>query len=1160
MKKRESVCPLTRQIKFLILAKKISNLNPCKSMKKFRDHFERIQFEFLSKKTIRVMKLTLFLSLLTISQLWATETYSQMTKLSLKLEDVKISDVLTAIENHSEFFFLYSPKLIDVERKVNIDVKEEPIKDILPEIFGKDVKFAVYDRQIILTPNESPAVLSPLQQQLISGTVTDESGNPMPGVNVKIEGTTLGIITDINGKYSIEKSSDDAVLVFSFIGYITQKASASGKTVIDIKLAQTVRSLEEVVVIGYGTTVQKRDLTGSVSSIQGNSVSERKTIQVSQALQGAMPGLMVTRDNNEPGSAATIRIRGITTIGTSDPLIIVDGVPTDDINNVDPNDVENISVLKDAASASIYGSRAASGVILVTTKRAKSGQLGLEYNMEYGFEKPTELPENVDVVRYLQIVNELRWNDNNNNANEYPIYTKDIVDNYLSLNKTNPDLYPNTNWAKLILKDNAPRQSHILSITAGTESIRTRLSVDYDKTDGLYMNKSYERITTRFNNDITINKFLSTSVDFFIKRSISKQPFENSNDIMWWAFVAAPVYAAEWSDGGVGEGKTGENIYPCIKYGGFNNDWNTQLGGKVSIDLKLFKGFKLSAIISPNFGFDKSKLFCKKIEYYAYDDPTLLLGTIGGHTNTDLYENRNDNYNVTGQLLANYIKSFGKHSINMMVGYEDYYAFYENMGASRQQFDLSSFPYLNLGPLGYRDNSGSAWENAYRSYFGRVMYNYKDKYLLQGNIRYDGSSRFNKNYRWGAFPSLSAGWVISEESFIKDNKILPYLKLRGSWGTLGNERIGNYPYQATIAFSNALFYQGSTIISAQTAAQARYAIPDISWETTNTIDFGVDAGFFNNKLRFTGDYYLKKTKDMLLALQIPIYMGFDNPDQNTGIMKTKGWETELGWNDQIGDLKYSVSFNLSDFKSTMGDLGGTEFIGDQIIMKGSEFNEWYGYKSAGLFQTQTEVDNSPKLSASTKPGDVKYKDISGPNGVPDGIISPDYDRTLLGGSLPRYLFGGNIRLDYKNFDFLIVFQGVGKQNARLSDVMVQPIANNWGAIPKILDGNYYSNYNTAEKNLTVKYPRMSWSNLATNYAMSDYWLFNGAYARLKNITIGYNIPEAFTQKLKIQSLRVYSSISDLFSINSYPKGWDPEVATTGYPITTSFIFGLSVKF
>jgi len=1109
---------------------------------------------------IRIMKLTSFLFFFAVAQVLAVSSYSQATKLSLNLKNTTVKDVLLVIEENSEFYFLYSNKLIDVERKVDVKINNKRVENILYEIFeGEPVVYSINDRQIILSPEGM--VIGNLrnytqQAKKLTGTVKAEDGEPLPGVTVIVKGTTTGTVTNADGSFSLDVSADVETLLFSFVGMADQEVIIGNQTVFNIVMISETIGLDEVIAIGYGT-VKKSDLTGAVGSMQGDAVAERQTTMVSQALQGAMPGVTVTRSNNAPGSAATIRIRGITTIGDSNPLIIVDGVPMDNIDDINPNDIQDISVLKDAASASIYGSRAAAGVILVTTKRAKVGEIGLQYNMEYGFEKPTQLPEYVNVTRYLQMANELRWNDNNNNANEFPLYPKDEVDNYLSLNGENPNRYPNTDWVDLILNDNAPRQSHVLTISAGTKAVRTNASLSYDKTDALYDGRSYERITARFNNDITINKFLAASLDFNFKRSISNQP---NTDPMYFTLISAPVYAAEWTDGRVAEGKTGANIYGSLKNGGFNDSWFNDVGGKVALDFTPLDGLKISAVLSPTLGFDKRKNFRKKVVYYSADDPSVYGGTLQWNGTTMLSETRNDNYRVTTQFLANYMKSFGDHNLNALAGYENYYAFNENQGASRDQYKLDSYPYLNLGPLEFRDNSGSAWENAYRSWFGRVMYNYKNRYFLQGNVRFDASSRFHPDYRWGSFPSFSAGWVISEESFMKDIDFLSFLKLRGSWGTLGNERIGNYPYQATIAFSNALFFQGANVVSEQTAAQTQYAIQDISWETTVSTDFGVDASFLDNKLRFTGDYFMKTTKDMLLALEIPDYIGFDNPDQNTGEMETKGWEAELGWNDQQGDFGYSVSFNISDFKSKMGDLGGTEFLGDQVKKEGSEFNEWYGYLSDGLIQTEEDLAASPKLNTSMKVGDVKYKDISGPDGVPDGKVSPEYDKVLLGGSLPRYLYGGNIRLNYKNFDFSLVIQGVGKVNDRLEGLMVQPLMENWGHIPKILDGTSWSKYNTEEQNLKAKYPRLSQNNRGNNYTMSDFWLFDGGYLRFKNMTLGYNIPSSVTSKINLQGVRVYGSISDFLTINNYPKGWDPEVSASGYPITSSFMFGLSVKF
>ena len=1080
--------------------------------------------------------------------------FPQATKMSLEAEGQTIRQIMQEIEARSEYRFFYNDQLANLDDRVDFRAENISEFEAIEQLFeGQELTFRLMENNLVLI---MPASFS--QQNAISGIVTDEDGNPVPGANVTIKGTTIGTITNLEGYYALDVGDPStAVLVYSFVGYQTQEIAVGNKTEINVTLQLDILGLEEVVVIGYGTQ-KKVDLTGSIASAQGDVIVERNTTQFSQALQGLMSGVTVTRNNNAPGSTATIRLRGITTIGNSDPLIIVDGVPMDNIDDINPNDVESISVLKDAASAAIYGARAAAGVILVTTKRSSAGQLNLTYNAEFGFEQPTQWPEMVDVVRFMQFDNEMRWNDNDNTGTEYSTYPQDLIENYWSLNAQNPNLYPNTDWYGLVMKDRAPRQSHMLSLSGGTNAIATKASVVYDKTEGLYDYKSYDRITARINNDINFNKFLSASVDLFFKRAKSS---DASIDPIYPVLLAAPVYTAEWDDGRVSPGKAGHNVYGQVKYGGTREGWYNNVGGRASIDFTPLEGLKLSAIVAPSFYFDKQKNWLKSVETTIYEDPTVSAGPLQWQPNTYLGESRNDNYHVTTQVLANYMRSFGDHNLNLMGGYEYYYAYHEELGASRDQYILTSFPYLNIGPLEYRDNSGSAWEIAYRSFFGRVMYNFKRKYLIQANLRYDGSSRFHEDHRWGFFPSFSAGWVISEESFMQGLTQLSFLKLRASWGSLGNERIGNYPYQSTIAFNNALFFQGSNVVSEQTAAQTKYAIRDISWETTESLDFGIDLGLFSNRLRFTYDYYLKTTKDMLLALEIPDFMGYDNPDQNTGIMDPKGWDADVSWNHQLGDLRYTISFNLSDFKSVMGDLGGTEFLGDQIKIEGSEFNEWYGYQSAGLFQTQAEVDESPVLSGATRAGDVKYVDISGPDGVPDGTISPEYDRILLGGSLPRYSYGGNIRLEYKGIDFSILIHGVGKQNARTTTLMVQPLRENWGNAPAVIDGKYWSHYNTAEQNAGAEYPRLSWSARTNNYAMSDFWLFNGGYFRVKNITLGYTIPPKITQTISIDKLRIYTTIADLVTLDRYPEGWDPELAGgSGYPITRSFVFGLSVNF
>ena len=995
------------------------------------------------------------------------------------------------------------------------------------------------------------------QQRTVTGHIRDEEGAPLPGVTILVGDSNKGTISDFDGNFSLDIQGNNTILLFSYMGMEPQEIEVGNRLTLDITMISQAVGLDEVVAIGYGRA-KKKDISGSIATVDGETVSKRNNTQLSQALQGTMPGVMVTRTNAEPGAGGTIRVRGITTIGDSDPLVIVDGVPVSSINDVNAADIQDISVLKDAASASIYGARAAAGVILITTKQSGEEKSSLEYKMSYGIDVPTRFPDMVDPQRYLEMINEFTWNDAGNpEGGEYALYTEDEVNNWVANNATDPNRYPLTDWTGLIINDFAPRSSHNISFTGGTERLRTRASLNYEQIDAMYDHKSFNRIMGRVNNNFTISEKLKAFVNFSYIHERRKAPVINPVES---AQRYPAVYAAVWDDGRIGQGQNGFNTYARLHYGGFDNTWRNKFNSRISLEYSPVKNLRITGVFAPYIYNTKGKKFVKKIPYYDAEDPTQQLGYISGHNTTNLYEARNDGWNITNQLLVNYDASIGSHNFSLLAGYEGFSSYTESLDAQAENYEVSSFPYLDLGPLDNMRNSGGAVETAYRSYFGRLLYDYKGKYLLQANLRYDGSSRFHPDYRWGAFPSVSAGWVITEESFMPKDSPLSYLKFKASWGQLGNERIGNYPYQSTIGFSNALFYRGNNVTSATTAAQFYYAIPNITWETTETTNIGLESYFFENKLMLSADYYKKTTKDMLLQLEIPDYMGYENPDQNTGKMHTEGWDLELAWRDRIGGLKYSVSANVSDYRSKMGNLGGIVFSGAQITREGTEFNEWYGYRSDGLFQTAEEVADSPTLNSSVQPGDVKYLDISGPDGVPDGVISPDYDRVPLGGSLPRYLYGGNINAEYKNFDLTLGFQGVGKQNSRLTPQMVRPFFSTWTNAPAIIDGKYWSHYNTPEENRKARYPRLSHAGAENNnYEMSDFWLFEGGYFRLKNIVLGFTLPESVTTRVNVSNARLFVSATDLFSIDNYPGGWDPETADHTYMVST-FLFGLSVKF
>lgn len=1075
--------------------------------------------------------------------------------INMHMQSVSVKKAITELQEKSGYSFVYIAGEIDTNKTVTINAKDlnEAIKQILK---GQDLSYEIKGKNIIIKKSSETKVKHSDKKIQVKGSVKDAKGEPVIGATVMEKGSTNGTITDFDGNFILNVTEGSSVEI-SYIGFEPQQFNAVEGKDMAVVLKEDTELLDEVVVVGYGT-MKKSDLTGAVGAVKGKDIAARKTTQLSNALQGAVAGVMVTRDSSAPGaSASSIKVRGVTTIGDSSPLVIIDGVPGS-IDDVNPNDVENMSVLKDAASASIYGSRAAAGVILITTKRAKEEKVSIKYNFEYGLEIPTKQPKYVGVKRFLETTNELRYNDNPSGGWNQAYSDEDIA-NWEQNHLTNPDKYPITDWTDLILKSSAPRQTHSLSVSGGSKFVKSNVSFVYDKVDGLYADRSYNRYMIRTNNDFSLNKYLEAKLDINFKRTDSHSPHYNPFFDMR---IAPMIYPAIWANGEYANGKNGNNPYAAVNSGGTIDQWYNQIGGLASLSLKPIEGLKITGVISPTYSFTKNKTFRKAIPYASSDDPNTIAGYIENYNTTKLSESRNDSYQITIQGFANYLKTIGKHDINLMVGYETYYSFSEGLSASRDQYELDDFPYLDLGPLTLRDNSGNASELAYQSWFGRIAYDYNNKYLMQANIRYDGSSRFHSDYRWGVFPSFSAGWVLSEENFMKNANIewLSFLKLRASYGTLGNERIGsNYPYQASLSFSNVLFYQNGEVLSKLSAAQIEYALKNISWETTSSVDIGIDLSLFNNRLKFTADYYQKKTKDMLLALEIPDYVGFDNPQKNTGKMSTKGYDLDLSWNDQINDFHYGFNVNFSDFISRMNDLGGTQFLGDQVKLEGSEFNEWYGYLSDGLILTEEDL-NGPKLNDNVKIGDIKYKDISGPDGVPDGKISPEYDRVLLGGSLPRFMYGGGFNMGYKGLDFSLAFQGIGHINSRISSIMVQPLRANWGNTPAIIDGKYWSEKNTPEQNAKAIYPRLTYQNANVNYAMSDYWMFNGGYFRLKNITLGYTLPKSLTEKAMIQNVRFYVSANDLFCISKYPEGWDPEMGTSSYPITTSLLFGVSVIF
>lgn len=1007
-------------------------------------------------------------------------------------------------------------------------------------------------------------------QNAMNGVVSDANG-PLVGVVVYDKDNGKGTTSNVEGKYTLSGAEAGHTIEFRHLGYMVETVAWNGQSPVNILLKEDAVQLEETVVIGYGA-VKKKDLTGAVGVINSSLIERQSTSQLSQSLQGLIPGLTVTRTSSMPGASATVQVRGVTTLSDSSPLILVDGMMVSSLDNIGSEEIQQITVLKDAASASIYGARAAAGVILITTKEATEGQLSIGYNGEVSLSSPTELPEFLtDPYHYMTMYNEWSWNDAGNPAGgEYSNYSQDYINSYAENNRYDPIQYPNYDWKNAILSSHALRHKHNLTMTYGNKVIKSHTSATYENVDAIYRGSNHERISVRSRNNLTISKKLSGSIDLSARYATKNDP--TSGSPLRAAYMYPSIYLGLYPDGRVGPGKEGSlsNTLAALLEGGDKKTVSNVITGKFSLSYKPIEDLTITANLTPTIGNVFIKEMKKAIPVYDAYETDVMLGYVSGYTSNSLSEERRNTKSLEKQFIATYAKTFDQvHNFNAMVGYEDYIYTYETMSASTNDMSLSSFPYLDLANKNALAVAGNSYQNAYRSFFGRVMYNYDGRYYVQLNARADGSSRFHKDHRWGFFPSASVGWVISNERFMQQVSPISYLKLRASIGTLGNERIGNYPYQTYISFNNAIMYDsaGATPQSVMSAAQQDYAYPDIHWEKTQSWDIGVDAAFFDNRLNLSADYYYKKTTDMLLSVAIPSFTGYSAPDKNVGEMHTNGWEVKLGWADRIGDFNYAVSFNISDYKSIVDNLNGKQQFNSDgtIITEGAEYNSWYGYRSAGLFQTADEVSNSALLSASTKPGDVKYVDVSGSDGNPDGIINETYDRVILGSSLPHYLYGGSISLGWKGISFSLLFNGVGKQLSRLTESMIRPMQGQWLPAPSVLlnkDGsrNYWSVYNTPEQNASVDYPRLSHQGGEyNNYAMSDFWLKSSAYFRLKNINIGYTFPDKLVSKVGIKKLRVYVNIDDPYCFDNYLAGRDPEAGASTY-ITRTYTFGVDIKF
>lgn len=981
----------------------------------------------------------------------------------------------------------------------------------------------------------------------VKGIVTSVDGQTVPGVNITVDGTNKSTTTDFDGKFVIDASKND-VLTFTFLGYITQKVNVSNNTFFTITLKEELSQLQEVIVVGYGSQ-KKVNLTGSVSSISAKEIENRPITQASQALSGLASGVTVQQGSGRPGNdGASIRLRGIGTFSGAgnDPLVLIDGLASS-LNDVDPNNIKSVSILKDAASASIYGTRAANGVILIETKRGKKGMLTVGYNTYVGFQKVTALPDFVDSATYATLRNEA-----NSNMGGSPSYTAAEIEKFR--NQSDPDNYPNVPHLKNLLTSGSGLQmSHNFSFTGGDEKNTFLFSLGYLDQDGVVAENNYKRYNFQLNFDSQVkrNLKLTTNLSGYSANTDEPRHYEGDmTNMISFAVRQGPIFAAKKSDGTYGYQ---DNYSPqaWLDSESFTNRKNKLFLGGTELAWDFMKNFTLSGKVGYRYTNYRDKEFVSDFRFDAnkYLGPNSLRVS-SGFDNT-----------LTLQSLLKYAVNINKNSINVLAGFSQEEFYSEYVSGYRDNFPNNLLYELNAGSPSNMQNSGSAGEWGLRSYFGRINYSYNDRYLLEVNGRYDGTSRFPKDGRWGFFPSVSAGWKISEENFLKDVGWIQNLKFRASWGQLGNQNIGNYPYQNVLSLGQNYTFGGNLASGAATTSLSNV---NITWETTAVTDLGIDATLFGGRLGVVLDYFDKKTSDILTEITVSKVLGLEPPTVNGGSVRNTGFEILLNYQDKIGAVNFGISPNFSYTNNRVTSIGnGLNQDINRGLFVGHSVNSTYGYVADGLFVDTNDVATYPTQPYAAEPGFVRYKDISGPNGVPDGKVDNTYDRKVIGSYFPKYAFGANLQVDYKGFDVSVLLQGLAGFNRQIGSYQAFAFYNG-GQVQQWQADNRWMEENP---NPNAEYIKLtSLSGGSGTILPSTFWDRNASFLRIKNVQLGYNFPKSLLDALKIQKLRLYVTGQNLFTFNSFYEGWDPEMnQSTGnsspfYPITSVYTLGLNLNF
>ena len=1086
-------------------------------------------------------------------------------QVSLDAKDLSLKQVFERIEKQSPYVFLYDNA--DIKGiKISVKASSMPISEFMKRCLAEQyLDFKIVDKNIVISRKDQNN--KPLADIIVRGKVADSLGRGLPGVSILIKGTNTGTVSDGNGNYMLTIKQQQATLAISLIGYTTKEIAVTASGTYDVILKESINRLENIVIVGFGSQ-KKENLIGSVSQVSAKDINNRTAPSISNILTGQLPGVTLIQRSGQPGSdGASIQVRGVGSFfsAAANPLILVDGIPTNSFNDINANEISSISVLKDASTAAIYGSRAANGVILVTTKTGtgNDGKLAINYNGYAGLQKPTAYPDFVNSADFARLYNEAQPGT----------YTDAEIQKFA--NGSDPNNYPNSNWIDLIFKKSALQTGHNLSLSNSTKNTQYLIAFGLLDQDGIVAKNNYTRYNFRLNltNKILDNLTLTSRVS--AAKYIDNQPAPPANldinnmlNAIGQSVRTAPTFVNQLSNGDYGLGLVGKGTpYTYLNNESFYTNKQTDLLINERLDYTVIPGLKLSVIGA------YTQLEGKEKRYLSIQRLNSLVNTGPGN----LTETNTQNYYKTFQQLAEFKKTFGAHQLGILAGHTFEYNYNSNNSATRGNYYTNTLTELNAGDASTQANSGTANESALDSYFARLNYSFANKYLIEGTVRYDGSSRFGNSQKYATYPAVAAGWRISEEKFLK-NKLswLNELKIKASYGTLGNQNIvvdsqGNinyYPYQEILT-SGRNYPFGNVIYPG--VAYTRLVDPNIKWESTRTKDIGIEGTLFKT-LNFSAGYFDRYTYDILVAPtgSVSNVLGLTLSNINSGSLSNKGFEFALDYTNQIGAFKYTIGGNLSIINNKALDLGvgniqqPNGLIGNGAdIFIGYPLSMFYGYIADGLFVNAADIAAYPVQTAinpTVRPGDIRYKDISGPNGVPDGKVDATYDRTYLGSRIPKYTYALNLSVSYKNFDLQINGQGVGKVKGQLNGYAGFAFSNT-GSIQQYMADDHWS---PANPDPNAKYPRLEiLSNAGSaNTLLSSFYLLNASYFKIRNIQLGYTLPAKLFKNSLVKSLRINAGAQNAISFNKYPKGWDPEINSGGafYPIMANYSFGLNANF